>query len=70
MQERNILKMNLIVKILFDEKNRFIGTYDEITTNLNASKPTVVNTFKVLIEDGILSRVKNGQYELLSKITA
>lgn len=62
-----------IIEYIFnhlDEKNRFIGTYDEITTNLNASKPTVVNTFKVLIEDGILSRVKNGQYELLSKITA
>lgn len=57
-----------IIEYIFnhlDEKNRFIGTYDEITTNLNASKPTVVNTFKVLIEDGILSRVKNGEYELL-----
>jgi len=62
-----------IIEYIFnhlDEKNRFIGTYDEITTNLNASKPTVVNTFKVLIEDGILSRVKNGEYELLPKITA
>ncbi len=47
-----------------DENNQFIGTYDDITLKLNASKPTVVNTFKVLIEDGILARVKNGHYEL------
>lgn len=62
-----------IIEYIFnniDEKNNFIGTYDEITAKLNASKPTVVNTFKVLIDDGILTRVKNGQYELLSKITA
>ena len=62
-----------IIEYIFnniDEENNFIGTYDEITVKLNASKPTVVNTFKVLIDDGILTRVKNGQYELLSKITA
>ncbi len=47
-----------------DENNQFIGTYDDITMKLNASKPTVVNTFKVLMEDGILTRVKNGHYEL------
>jgi YesN/AraC family two-component response regulator len=51
-----------------NEDNQFIGTYDDITTKLNASKPTVVNTFKVLIEDGILSRVKNGQYKLTDNI--
>jgi len=47
-----------------DEDNQFIGTYDDITRKLNASKPTVVNTFKALIEDGILARIKNGQYKL------
>ncbi|HIP44444.1 MAG TPA: response regulator transcription factor, partial [Sulfurospirillum arcachonense] len=51
-----------------NEDNQFIGTYDDITAKLNASKPTVVNTFKVLIEDGILSRVKNGQYKLTDNI--
>ena len=51
-----------------DENNHFIGTYDDITTKLNASKPTVVNTFKVLIEDGILTRIKNGQYKLTQNI--
>lgn len=51
-----------------NEDNQFIGTYDDITTKLNASKPTVVNTFKVLMEDGILTRVKNGQYKLTDNI--
>lgn len=51
-----------------NENSEFIGTYDEITSTLNSSKPTVVNTFKVLIEDGILERVKNGHYKLESKI--
>ena len=51
-----------------NEDNQFIGTYDDITAKLNASKPTVVNTFKVLIEDGILSRVKNGQYKLTDNL--
>jgi YesN/AraC family two-component response regulator len=52
-----------------NEDNQFIGTYDDITTKLNASKPTVVNTFKVLIEDGILARVKNGHYKLTYNLT-
>lgn len=51
-----------------DANSEFIGTYDEITTTLNSSKPTVVNTFKVLIEDGILERVKNGHYKLKTEI--
>ena len=51
-----------------DKDNNFIGTYDDITNKLNASKPTVVNTFKALIEDGILSRIKNGQYKLTENI--
>ena len=51
-----------------DENNHYIGTYDDITAKLNASKPTVVNTFKVLMEDGILARVKNGQYKLVDNL--
>ena len=51
-----------------DKDNNFIGTYDDITNKLNASKPTVVNTFKALMEDGILSRIKNGQYKLAENI--
>lgn len=51
-----------------NDNSEFIGTYDEITSTLNSSKPTVVNTFKVLLEDGILERVKNGHYKLTSDI--
>jgi len=51
-----------------NENSEFIGTYDEITNTLNSSKPTVVNTFKALIEDGILERVKNGHYKLESEL--
>ncbi len=47
---------------------KYFTFYDDITTKLNTSKPTVVNTFKVLIEDGILTRVKNGQYKLTGNL--
>jgi YesN/AraC family two-component response regulator len=47
-----------------NENDEFIGTYDEITKELNSSKPTVVNTFKSLIEEGILDRIKNGHYKI------
>jgi len=56
-----------IIEYIFNNinhDNQFFGTYDDIVVELDASKPTVVNTFKVLIEDGILERVKNGQYKL------
>lgn len=60
-----------IIEYIFnniDENSEFIGTYDEITRELNSSKPTVVNTFKALIEDGILTRIKNGHYKLKSNL--
>jgi YesN/AraC family two-component response regulator len=60
-----------IIEYIFnniDENSEFIGTYDEITKKLNSSKPTVVNTFKALIEDGILTRIKNGHYKLKSNL--
>jgi len=56
-----------IIEYIFnhlDKERNFVGTYDEIIEALGASKPTVVNTFKVLIDDGILVRVKNGYYKL------
>ena len=60
-----------IIEYIFNninENSEFIGTYDEITRELNSSKPTVVNTFKALIEDGILTRIKNGHYKLKSNL--
>jgi len=61
-----------IIEYVFNninKDNQFIGTYDDITKKLNTSKPTVVNTFKVLLEDGILTRIKNGQYQLTEELT-
>jgi YesN/AraC family two-component response regulator len=60
-----------IIEYIFnhlDKEKNFLGTYDEIIEALGASKPTVVNTFKVLIDDGILIRVKNGHYKLRSDL--
>ncbi len=37
-----------------DEDNVFYGSYHDIITELNVSKPTVVNMFKQLISAGIL----------------
>lgn len=62
-----------IIEYIFnniDKDRNFVGTYDEIINSLGASKPTVVNTFKVLIEDGILIRVKNGHYKLKNELVA
>ncbi len=45
-----------------DEDNVFYGSYHDIITQLNVSKPTVVNMFKQLIGAGILEKVKNKVY--------
>ncbi len=45
-----------------DEDNVFYGSYHDIITELNVSKPTVVNMFKQLISAGILEKVKNKVY--------
>lgn len=42
----------------------FHGTYDEVAEALNASKTTVVNTFQVMLERNVLTRVKNGVYKM------
>ncbi|BCR06017.1 hypothetical protein DESUT3_30860 [Desulfuromonas versatilis] len=47
-----------------DDDLMFFGTYDEIAMALNASKPTVVNAFQVLLENNILTRIKNGAYKM------
>lgn len=47
-----------------DDSNIFYGTYDEIAQALSASKPTVVNAFQLLLENRILTRIKNGAYKM------
>jgi Fe2+ or Zn2+ uptake regulation protein len=51
-----------------DEELMFYGTYDEVADALSASKPTVVNAFQVLMENNVLTRVKNGAYRMNSTL--
>lgn len=61
-----------IIEYIFAKLDKdlvFYGTYDEIATALNASKPTVVSAFQSLIENGVLVRIKNGAYRLNTEMT-
>ncbi|WP_334085346.1 response regulator [Helicobacter typhlonius] len=47
-----------------DEDNIFYGSYENIIAHLNVSKPTIVKTFKQLIDTGILIKIKNKVYKI------
>lgn len=47
-----------------DEDNIFYGSYENIIEHLNVSKPTIVKTFKQLIDTGILIKIKNKVYKI------
>lgn len=47
-----------------DEDNIFYGSYEDIIQHLNVSKPTIVKTFKQLIDTGILIKIKNKVYKI------
>lgn len=47
-----------------DEDNIFYGSYENIISHLNVSKPTIVKTFKQLIDTGILIKIKNKVYKI------
>lgn len=56
-----------IIRYLFehvDEESVFYGSYEDIMSALNVSKPTVVSTFKQLIEVGIVTKLKNKIYKV------
>lgn len=56
-----------IIKFLLDNCDRdniFYGSYEDIITHLNVSKPTIVKTFKQLIDTGILIKIKNKVYKI------
>lgn len=56
-----------IIKYLLDncdQDNVFHGSYEDIIAALNVSKPTVVKTFKKLMDTGLLTRIKNKIYRL------
>ena len=55
-----------IIKYLMakvDKNNIFYGSYEDIVQELNVSKPTVVKTFRQLIDTGLLIRLKNKVYK-------
>lgn len=47
-----------------DEDSIFYGSYEDIIAHLNVSKPTIVKTFKQLIDTGILIKIKNKVYKI------
>ncbi|MDP3290397.1 MAG: replication/maintenance protein RepL, partial [Sulfuricurvum sp.] len=56
-----------IIRYLFehvDEESVFYGSYEDIMLALNVSKPTVVSTFRQLIEVGIVTKLKNKIYRV------
>ncbi|MDP3291525.1 MAG: response regulator [Sulfuricurvum sp.] len=56
-----------IIRYLFehvDAENVFYGSYEDIMAALNVSKPTVVSTFRQLIEVGIVTKLKNKIYKV------
>ncbi|WP_234401433.1 replication/maintenance protein RepL [Campylobacter concisus] len=53
--------INLLVRSC-DENGFIVVKISEICEKLDVSKPTVINTFKLLEEKKIFERVKNGVY--------
>ncbi len=59
--DKKVEIINLLVKSC--DKNGFIVVkISEICEKLDVSKPTAINTFKLLEEKKIFERVKNGVY--------
>ena len=61
-----------IIKYLIensDSENIFYGSYEDIVQELSVSKPTVVKTFRLLIDTGLLIRLKNKIYKIQPDIS-
>ena len=61
-----------IIKYLIensDSENIFYGSYEDIVQELSVSKPTVVKTFRQLIDTGLLIRLKNKIYKIQPDIS-
>ncbi|EES89107.1 response regulator [Helicobacter canadensis] len=61
-----------IIKYLIensDSENIFYGSYEDIVQELGVSKPTVVKTFRQLIDTGLLIRLKNKIYKIQPDIS-
>lgn len=58
-----------IIKYLFENVDKdgvYKGSYEDLMRAVDVSKPTVVSTFKQLINAGLVERVKNKCYRLKS----
>lgn len=56
-----------IIRYLYtkaDGEGIYRGSYEDIMAELNVSKPTVVSTFKQLIEVGLVKKIKNTVYQM------
>lgn len=56
-----------IIRYLFanaNEENIFNGSYEDIMSDLNISKPTVVSTFRQLMDVGLIKKLKNTVYQI------
>ena len=56
--------VNYILDNLNTQENLFIGTHAEISKELKVSRVVVSQTFKLLIESGLLRKKNNGVYML------
>lgn len=59
-------KIEIIQYLLsnINEEYIFKGSYESIMDALNVSKPTVVKTFKQLMETGLIIKIRNKNYQL------
>lgn len=53
-----------------DNHLTFHGSYEDIMQDLNISKPTVVKTFRQLMDIGLVTKIKNKVYQIHPKISS
>ncbi len=56
--------VNYIFENLNTQENLFIGTHEEISKKLGVSRPVVSQTFKLLVDAGLMVKKQNGVYML------
>ena len=56
--------VNYIFENLNTQENLFIGTHEEISEKLGISRPVVSQTFKLLVDAGLMIKKQNGVYML------
>lgn len=49
-----------------DRDGFFYGSYEQIMSSVEVSKPTVIKFFRDLIDAGVVERIKNGVYQFIA----